>query len=471
MPYSRRLPTLALLALLAALAAAASASAADRLTIRGAGWGHGVGMSQYGALGFAQHGKTYREILGHYYSGTAIGTTDAEQTVRVLLSSGASPTFTGATRVGDRPVDPGKVYGAKRYGATQVDLLSPSGRKLARLDAPLRATGSVLTTGGVRYRGTLELQPGVLGGLDVINAVPLDTYIRGVVPRESPSSWPDEALRAQAVAARTYAITTSRGGTFDHYRDVRSQVYGGVDAEVASTDRAVRDTRGEVVTYGGEPVITFFFSTSGGRTENVENTSLGTEPKPWLKSVADPYDDASPYHRWGPIKLTLKQAGRKLGSLVKGSLRGIKVLKRGRSPRIVRAEIIGSKGRTVVNGATLRARFGLRDTWAYFTSAAAKETAPPKEEPAPDDQAASEGGGASPGARMTRRAAVAGLAGRIVPGVRGSLAIVERREGARWVPVTSATIGRGGRFRVALTETGLYRVRSRDAASPAVRIT
>ena len=127
------------------------------------------------------------------------------------------------------------------------------------------------------------------------------TTCSGVVSRESPASWPIEALKAQAVAARTYAITTTKGGNgFDHYPDTRSQVYGGVAAETASTDRAVAETRGQVVTYDGEPVITYFFSTSGGRTENVEN-SLGGAPQPWLRSVEDPYDDVSPRHRWGPI--------------------------------------------------------------------------------------------------------------------------------------------------------------------------
>ena len=94
-----------------------------------------------------------------------------------------------------------------------------------------------------------------------------------MVSRESPSSWPAEALKAQAVAARTYAITTSKAGDgWDQYADTRSQVYGGVAAETASTNAAVAATRGQVVTYDGEPVVTFFFSTSGGRTENVENT-------------------------------------------------------------------------------------------------------------------------------------------------------------------------------------------------------
>src|SRR4029453_7120150 len=103
--------------------------------------------------------------------------------------------------------------------------------------------------------------------------VPRTPDAAGVVARESPSSWPLEALKAQAVTARTYAITTSKAGTgFDQYADTRSQVYGGVAAESIATNAAVAATGGQVVTYDGAPVVTYFFSTSGGRTENVENS-------------------------------------------------------------------------------------------------------------------------------------------------------------------------------------------------------
>src|SRR3954449_12137242 len=107
-------------------------------------------------------------------------------------------------------------------------------------------------------------------GLMAVNTVDLDGYVKGVVPGEVPASWPAEALKAQAVAARTYAMTTDAGGTtFDQYADTRSQVYRGVAAETPSTDAAVAQTKGQVVTYGGQPVTTYFFSTSGGETEDV----------------------------------------------------------------------------------------------------------------------------------------------------------------------------------------------------------
>jgi stage II sporulation protein D len=452
------------LLLAAALIAAAPASAADRLTVRGGGWGHGIGMSQYGAYGFAKHGRDYRQILGHYYTGTTIGSTP-NATVRVLLFSGASASFMGATKAAGKTTDPAKVYRAVRAAGGRVSLVSPKGKRMATVAAPLRATGKILTTSGERFRGALEFRPGVLGGIDTINAVRLETYIRGVVPRESPASWPAEALKAQALAARTYAITTSRGGTFDHYKDTRSQVYGGVAAEDARTDAAIKATRGEVVTYDGAPVVTYFFSTSGGRTENVENSFIGAEPQPWLKSVDDPYDDESPHHEW-TVKMTRKRAKSLLGSLVKGSFEGIKVTQRGRSPRVVRAEVIGSGGRTATTGPVLRARLGLRDTWAYFTTATVEQTDP---EPT-DEQADPTGGSPGGGASVARRRVLAELRGRVLPAPRSGLVVVQRRYGKRWVDVASARAGERGRYRAGVVRTGRYRVTAGAARTPAVRV-
>src|SRR3954465_11846889 len=146
------------------------------------------------------------------------------------------------------------------------------------VDAP--ADGALLLVGtsqpGVangRYRGALELRPGGRG-VNAINAIGLESYVRGVVSAESPSAWPAETLKAQAVAARTYAVTSRAGSIsdgFDQFADTRSQMYKGVAAEIASTNAAVAATAGQVVTYAGQPVTTYFFSTSGGHTENIEN--------------------------------------------------------------------------------------------------------------------------------------------------------------------------------------------------------
>ena len=463
-----------MLAALLALLVAAPAQAANRFTIRGAGFGHGVGMSQYGAMGYAEHGWTYDRILAHYYTDTALSRLNAPRDVRVLLASpSGTASFSGATSGAGRTLSARKTYRARPRAGGRIELLAPSGASLATVAAPLRVTGAApLRVPGVgSYRGALEFRPGTFGGVNVINAIDVDDYVKGVVPLESPASWPIEALKAQAVAARTYALTTSKGGTgWDHYTDTRSQVYGGVNAEQASTNAAVDATAGELVTYNGEPVATYFFSTSGGRTEDVENTSLGTAPVPWLKSVRDKYDSVSPRHRWGPIRMGRATAGAKLSGLVKGRFRGIKVVRRGRSPRIVAANIIGTGGRTRVDGATIRARLGLYDTWAYFTSIKTG-TAPKPPEPAGPPTPVDPGtGGTSPGAATAGTRPAGGLRGSVMPGRRGARITLQRRVGGRWVTIGTVRAGAGGRYEAAVAAAGTYRVRYRGDAGPAVRI-
>ena len=463
-----------MLAALLALLAVAPAEGAGRFTIRGAGFGHGVGMSQYGAMGYAAHGWTYDRILAHYYTGTALSRLNTPRDVRVLLQSpSGSASFSGATRGAGLTLSAGRTYRVRARAGGQLELLGPGGDSLAVVAAPLRVTGPApLQVPGLgAYRGALEFRPGAFGGVNVINALAIDDYVKGVVALESPASWPLEALKAQAVAARTYALTTSKGGTgWEHYTDTRSQVYGGVGAEQPTTNAAVDATAGQLVTYQGEPVATYFFSTSGGRTEDVENTSLGDAPLPWLKSVKDQYDSVSPRHRWGPIRMRRAAAGAKLAGLVKGRFRGIKVVARGRSPRIVAADIVGTGGTTRVDGATIRARLGLYDTWAYFTSIATG-IAPQPEAPAGPPTPVNPGtGGVSPGAAAAGTRPTGGLAGSVLPARPGARVTLQRHDGSRWVTIGSARVGAAGRYSAGVTGAGTYRVRYRGEAGPSVRI-
>jgi stage II sporulation protein D len=203
-----------------------------------------------------------------------------------------------------------------------------------------------------------------------VHKVPLERYVRGVVSAEVPSEWPLAALEAQAIASRTYALTAHAGDRskisqrFDVYSDTRSQVYRGVAAETAQTNAAVAATAGQIVTYAGRPAITYFFADSGGMTEDVQNAWPGSEPQPWLRGVPDPYDTEA-QSRW-KLNVSFTTAAARLQGLVKGRFRGIEVLRRGYSPRILAAAILGTAGNTQVGGAELAARLGLRDTWAYF---------------------------------------------------------------------------------------------------------
>jgi stage II sporulation protein D len=483
----RRAAVLAAAALTAVAAVPAEAGAATRLSIRGAGYGHGVGMSQYGAYGFAQRGRGYREILRHYYRGTSLAVLSDRPEVRVLLQGGRSTVrISGVVRAAGRLLDPAKTYGA-RAGGRGVVLLSPAGRRLLTSAAPMRleapAAGSLLLRGvsepGVRdgrYRGALELRP-ASGDLNVINAVGIENYVRGVVSAESPPTWPAEALKAQAVAARTYAITTSKAGAgFDQYADTRSQVYRGVSAERPTTDAAVSATRHQVVTHGGRPVVTYFFSTSGGHTEHVENSFLGSTPQPWLKGVDDPYDDASPRHRWGPLRFTSAQVQRRLGRLVRGTFRRIRVVERGASPRVVRAQVVGSRGTTTVTGPQLRRAFGLNDTWAYFRtiSSSTRRGGTRSDEPLPGDP--STGGTTTDGLRALAVLAAAAhartphVSGTIAPARAGSRVRLQRLSAGRWVTVARGRVLAGGRYELAAREPGEYRVVYGEDAGPGVRV-
>jgi stage II sporulation protein D len=357
--------TLLLTALLAGLVVPAPASAATRWVADGAGFGHGIGLSQYGAYGMARQGWAYKRILGHYYTGTEIGSARG-RTIRVLLGDGRSSVkFDGARGVNGKTLDPAKTYTATRKnGRVKISGVGTFSNLAKVRGIAIRWKGT--TMNGVsngRFRSYLELRPSSSGGLTVVNALGLDNYVKGVISGEVPSSWPAETLRAQAIAARSYALTTDRGGpVFDQYPDTRSQVYRGVKGETATTNAAVEATAGEVVTYQGEVVVTYFFSTSGGHTENVENSFVGAAPKPWLKGVDDPYDDASPKHRWRLV-YTQSQITSRLSGYVKGTFRGIEIVQKGVSPRVVYAEVVGSRGRTRITGPTVRARLGLYDTW------------------------------------------------------------------------------------------------------------
>src|SRR3954467_11231193 len=123
------------------LAPAPAEAAKTTFTIRGAGFGHGVGLSQYGAMGYAEHGWSAAQILGHYYTGTSLGTTDPDRKVRVqLVADARSVRISGAKQAGSRKLDPAQSYVVKRRGLSQVDL-SAKGKRVATFTAPLQVAG------------------------------------------------------------------------------------------------------------------------------------------------------------------------------------------------------------------------------------------------------------------------------------------------------------------------------------------
>jgi stage II sporulation protein D len=224
------------------------------------------------------------------------------------------------------------------------------------------AGGSNLTLGR-RYRGQIVVDV-VKGKLRAINVLPLEEYLYGVVSAEEPSSWLPAALEAQAVAARSFAVASRRAGApFDVYPDSRSQAYLGVSTETLAAMQAVDDTAGEVLLYGGHVAMTFFSSSSGGRTQSAAD-AWGGQGRPYLVSVRDPYDGISPYHDWGPVAVTGKQLGTALG--IAGRVLDA-IVTRNSSRRVKSVKLAalshGAQSTTAVTGAATAAALRLRSTW------------------------------------------------------------------------------------------------------------
>jgi stage II sporulation protein D len=358
-----------LLTLLLFLCLASPAEASVSWLIKGHGFGHGVGVSQYGAYGYAKHGKGYRFILAHYYTGTTIGTLGGPRVVRVLLEiSPGDVGFSGATSACGKALDPQRDYEAHRNGS-RVKLRTSGGKPLADCGRKLRAAGNGrVTIGGLgTYRGALEVVPTAsdVASLNIVNALALEQYVKGVIPNESPPSWPQAELRAQAIESRSFALTAGVGGNdFDLYSDTRSQVYGGLSTETPSTNAAAEATRGQVVLYHGKVAETFFSACSGGHTESVQNVFFGP-PVPYLVGVPDPYDYYCPLHNW-TLRFSGPEISSRLGAYLDGRLKKVVVTKRGVSPRIVWAKLYGTGGVTTVRGDQLEAALGTYSDWMTF---------------------------------------------------------------------------------------------------------
>jgi len=348
-----------------------------RVVVPGHGYGHGHGMSQWGAQGAARQGVGWRKIVEFYYPGTSWGT--ARGRIKVRLSADTTRDVvvvrTGGLRV--RPLRGGDTLVLPRRDTTRWRLLPRDGRTRVQLqraggrwrtwrafDGPgeIWAKGSPTTlvtpSGRTAYRGRLR----AVGGLTV-NVLPLEAYLRGVVPQEVPALWEPDAVRAQSVAARTYAAfeRRSRRGAWNVWDTTASQVYGGADAEHSASDDAVRTTRRQVLLHDGQPAFTQFSASSGGWTSGSNH--------PYLVTQRDDWDgwDGNPYHDW-----TFRTRDGVIENKVPavGELRSISVDRGGRTfregGRAVRVTFTGTKGTVTLSGDDVRWRLGLRSTWFRF---------------------------------------------------------------------------------------------------------
>lgn len=368
----------AAVALVVALACAAAAQPAVTFVVKGKGWGHGIGLSQYGTQGFALNGSTHVQILAHYYRGTSLGTRRATISVRLTAGRSALTIGSAATfRAGSTNV-PAGTWRVTAPASGGLRLTRSGTTRAVPSPTTFRPGTASLALDGRTYRGTIVLRR---SGRTVwaLNSVALDSYVKGVVPQEMPTSWHAEALKAQSVAARSYALAAgghcSWFGASVMCPDTSDQVYGGRSAETVASNAAVDATRGRVVLHGGAVATTFFFSTSGGRTASNSDEWGGTQ-LPYLVSVRDRFDSISPHHVWGPRDAETDCAGtspdcvwsggamsRRLGNRAPAGLSDLVVTARNGSNRVSTVRATGGSGATTFSGATARSVLGLRSTW------------------------------------------------------------------------------------------------------------
>ncbi len=357
-------------------------------TIKGAGFGHGWGMSQYGAYGAARKGLTWKKILAFYYPGTTLGTMPSGTTIKVWITADNDHSLTVLPSAGlvvkDGSGHTFTVPTGTRYKAWRISR-SGSGYRLAYLNAASSyvtvKTGLSSTTWAVHnkakivkvrmpsgttreYRGSMQLVKRD-SGARTVNKVSLEDYVKAVVPAEMPTSWAADAVRSQAVAARSYAVRirdfTSYVG-YDLCDTTSCQVYPGyaetrngrrVVRETSGGNAATKATAGTIVTYQGKVALTQFASSNGGHTAQGDYA--------YLKPKADPYDGVVVSQAWTRTVTT--------GSIAKawpsvGTVRSLQVISRdgdGRwGGRVEKIKIIGSKQTLTVSGTTFQYRFAMR---------------------------------------------------------------------------------------------------------------
>ncbi|MFL6027104.1 MAG: SpoIID/LytB domain-containing protein [Friedmanniella sp.] len=390
----------ALLAPPAALADSSVAAKSGSFTIRGAGFGHGHGMSQYGAYGAARQGLSWKQILAFYYpkttvsampSGTTIKvwlTADSDNDLRVKpaaglkLSDASGHSYllpTGPAYTGWRVTRSGSGYRLSyrtTSGSYKVQTTPLSDSTWSFSSSAKVLTLTLPSGGNKQYRGSLALVKRGSGGRTV-NTVLLEDYVRAVVPVEMPTSWLADAVRVQAVAARSYAVRTRDFSDYSGY-DIcdtsTCQVYGGKSRENAAGNAAVKATAGAVLTYQGKVALTQFASSNGG--------ALAAGNLPYLVGKPDPYDGVVTSQAW---TRTIKASAIATAWPSVGTVQKLQVTSRDGSGswggRVEKITITGSKGSVTVAGSTFQYRFGLRSSLYTVVGPTGGGTTPPAVQP------------------------------------------------------------------------------------------
>lgn len=253
------------------------------------------------------------------------------------------------------------ILNQKAISATRLELAFAS-----------KGTAAYVKVNGRQYRGTLQLQL-LPAGIQAINVVPLEEYLYSVLPSEMSPSWPTEALKAQAVAARTFALydrNKHKSEGFELCATTHCQAYEGVGKETAEARAAVDAVRGQVLEYNGKPIYAAFHASSGGMTANSEDV-WGSQ-LPYLRAVKDD-DTQSPSHHWQvkftlpALQLKLQRAGYDTGLLKRIDLTplpsgGGRTVDRSVSGRVQIIKFVGARQTAVLTGNEARQALGLKST-------------------------------------------------------------------------------------------------------------
>lgn len=295
--------------------------------------------------------------------------------LRVGLASGrASLTITPAEGKATAQTESSKTIALAANTAAAIRWQAGAflvGREKLRGDVlTIRPSGAgELALDGRRYRGALELRHKG-GGLTAVNIVPVDDYLRSVVPEEMPVDWPAEAIKAQSVAARSFALA-SRGRHasegYDLCTTTHCQLYTGTAAEKAVSNAAIKATRGEVLTYGGKPIEALFHTDSGGMTENSED--VWGSHVPYLRAAKDTPAKTMPWTKTisrADLERKLAAKGHDIGKVRSIALSPLAIGRaakdRTASGRVKTMTVKGTKGTATLSGTTWRSLLGLKST-------------------------------------------------------------------------------------------------------------
>lgn len=366
---------------------------ATAITLAGHGFGHGNGMSQYGALGAAEQGQTWQQIVAFYYPGTTLEpmggkirvllTADTGRDVQVLAERGLKVRSLERNRTWQVPALAARKWRLIAKGSDTAVQWTKGGRWRSWKRVPgeaefTSATGqlTLVTPGGRRtYRGSLQSVAPRDGRRETVNRLSLEAYLRGVVPQEVPALWQSAAVSAQSVAARTYAAferSHPSAGHYDLCDTTQCQVYGGVDVEHPAATAAIQATAKQGLYYGGRPAFTQFSASNGGFS------SAGSMP--YLVAQPDPYDGVTG-HKYSTWTTTVEDAQIERHWPAIGDLTSIEVTSRDGNGewggRVTDMAFIGTTGTARVDGDTVRSVLGLYSDWFTFS------VAPRQKGPAP----------------------------------------------------------------------------------------